>query len=32
VATVKLHVQAILNITGARNRTEAAMRARDQVR
>ena len=28
VATVKLHVQAILNITGARNRTEAALRAR----
>lgn len=31
VATVKLHVQAILNITGARNRTEAALRARGQV-
>jgi DNA-binding NarL/FixJ family response regulator len=30
VATVKLHVQAILNITGARNRTEAALRARGQ--
>jgi DNA-binding NarL/FixJ family response regulator len=32
VATVKLHVQAILNITGARNRTEAALRARGQLR
>jgi DNA-binding NarL/FixJ family response regulator len=32
VATVKLHVQAILNITGARNRTEAALRARGQIR
>jgi DNA-binding NarL/FixJ family response regulator len=32
VATVKLHVQAILNITGARNRTEAALRARGQFR
>jgi DNA-binding NarL/FixJ family response regulator len=32
VATVKLHVQAILNITGARNRTEAALRARGQGR
>lgn len=31
VATVKLHVQAILNITGARNRTEAALRARSQL-
>jgi DNA-binding NarL/FixJ family response regulator len=31
VATVKLHVQAILNITGARNRTEAALRARGQI-
>lgn len=31
VATVKLHVQAILNITGARNRTEAALRARGQL-
>jgi two-component system nitrate/nitrite response regulator NarL len=30
VATVKLHVQAILNVTGARNRTEAALRARGQ--
>jgi two-component system nitrate/nitrite response regulator NarL len=32
VATVKLHVQAILNITGARNRTEAALRARGQFK
>jgi DNA-binding NarL/FixJ family response regulator len=32
VATVKLHVQAILNVTGARNRTEAALRARGQIR
>ena len=32
VATVKLHVQAILHITGARNRTEAALRARGQIR
>ena len=32
VATVKLHVQAILNITGARNRTEAALRSRGQFR
>ncbi len=32
VATVKLHVQSILNITGARNRTEAALRARGQFR
>jgi DNA-binding NarL/FixJ family response regulator len=32
VATVKLHVQAILNVTGARNRTEAALRARGHIR
>jgi DNA-binding NarL/FixJ family response regulator len=32
VATVKLHVQAILNVTGARNRTEAALRTRGQVK
>ena len=32
VATVKLHVQAILDITGARNRTEAALRTRGQLR
>ena len=32
VATVKLHVQASLNITGARNRTEAALRARGQFK
>lgn len=29
VATVKLHVHAVLNATGARNRTEAAIKARD---
>jgi DNA-binding NarL/FixJ family response regulator len=31
IAAVKLHVQAILKITGARNRTQAA-RARGQSR
>src|SRR3569623_281527 len=32
VATVKLHVQAILNITGARNRSEAVFWARGQFK
>ena len=32
VATVKLHVQAILSVTGARNRTEAALRTGGQIR
>lgn len=32
VATVKLHVQAILHVTGARNRTEASLRARGHIR
>lgn len=32
VATVKLHVQAILSATGARNRTEAALRTSGQIR
>lgn len=31
VATVKLHVHAILSATGARNRTEAAIRAREYM-
>lgn len=32
VATVKLHVHAILTATGSRNRTEAALLARDVLR